>query len=473
MEKNAWMAMADVADAFMNCGLKPHNWKNIVVNVDINNLNHNLAYVRLGFGIRSAVRMFQALAQLMLLIIRQECTKRGFAHLIYHDMSYVDDSSCLAKTKSAAKNWLQVWKDIMQELGMPWQQSKIIEPSQIITNLGIICNTITMTLSISQERVTKALDLLQSFKDQKIVNLKDLQKIQGYLNFICTVVRFGKLSLRGLALMIKKLNETSKENGWSAACHHRISITPRVVNDFALLECLLTCFNGIEVTAPAKYPHAGCSPAQSDASFYGCGWWVQGIHGAISWKDQGLKIFDNNGDPLVSTAYVEALGLLELLKANAPFWAKKYVIIQLDNDSLVKMMIGEKTKSEQVLPIIAHCMGLIIAYAIKPKIMHIPAEKMIFADPLSRLSQPHHLYKKKQSQTHATLFHNTKKRWKMSHKTWIRPKASAPSLPQALELGKIWTTLQSKSLSKSHLKKLKISKKVITFQTHTLFLKEV
>ena len=107
LERGDWMAMADIADAFHNLGLRPYNWANITFEIDFDEESWKLAYVKLCFGVRSAVRIFQALAQLMLIMIRHECKSRGFAHLIRHDSSYIDDSACIAITKGAAQNWLK------------------------------------------------------------------------------------------------------------------------------------------------------------------------------------------------------------------------------------------------------------------------------------------------------------------------------------------------------------------------------
>ena len=68
--KDSFFAMADVADAYMNLGLKPYNWKNVIINFDLDGSNVDLAYTRLAFGLRSAVRLFQGIAKLMLQILR-------------------------------------------------------------------------------------------------------------------------------------------------------------------------------------------------------------------------------------------------------------------------------------------------------------------------------------------------------------------------------------------------------------------
>ena len=101
--RDDWFAAADIADAFMNLGLKPHNWANVSINICLDGSNTDLAYCRLAFGLRSAVRIFQGVAELILRILRGRCT--DIEHLIRFDMSYIDDSACVAATKAAAAKW--------------------------------------------------------------------------------------------------------------------------------------------------------------------------------------------------------------------------------------------------------------------------------------------------------------------------------------------------------------------------------
>jgi len=133
---------------------------------------------------------------------------------------------------------------------------------------------------------------------------------------------------------------------------------------------------------------------------------------------------------MVSTSFVEALGLKYLLKTLAPYMKGKFVKLQIDNLGLVHMMRGEKTKSNQVLPIIIDCVSLIIAYNIKPFFEHISSEEMWFADPLSRLTQPgKEIYYKK-------LFCTRKKRFLKRNKPWKPSNPQEVANPKALEIPK-------------------------------------
>ena len=436
MKPHAFFAMADIADAFMNLGLKPHNWKNIVINVDdFHGKNTNLAYCRLAFGIRSAVRIFQALAATLLKVLRSKCKEAGFDHLIIHDDSYIDDSFCIAHTKKGAELWLKTWKKMMNDLGLPWQPSKTVEPTKVIRYLGITASLQDMTLSVDNERVERALEAIEG-ANKVWHTIKEAQSLKGYLNFIAQVIRFAKLFMRGLDHIIMDFNEIARSKGQSTTGGLRLAFNKRVYDDLKVWKILLISFNGINVTAAAVYPKAPFPKVQSDASFWGCGFWAHGYYKRIVWEEVGIKIFDDKGVPCVSTAFVEALGLLFLLKELAPYLTYQFVIIDLDNISLVHMIIGEKTKSEQVLPIIVECLALIVAYDIKPRVNHISTNDMHFADPLSRFDSPN------QSKNHYKKeFANVKKEFVANQTSWVPRNPSSPTNPKALSIATLWSEL--------------------------------
>ena len=121
----------------------------------------------------------------------------------------------------------------------------------------------------------------------------------------------------------------------------------------------------------------------------------------------------------------------------APHWSSQYVRLVLDNEGLGSMMVGERTKSEQVLPILMDCVALIVAYNIKPKIVMKPSEEMIFSDPLSRWDHP------TQGQKYRRLFNRRLRDYNRKHKTWNPAPPRAPSHAQALQLRHTWQALRS------------------------------
>ena len=440
LEQGDWMASADIADAYMNLGLQPDNWSHVTMNIALNSKeNIDLAYCRLAFGIRSAVRMFQGIAALIKLMLQHSCEDQGFWHLIRTHVAYIDDSACAAITKAAAAAWLREWKTLMKLLGLPWSESKIVNPTQLLLFLGLIIQCMTSpTISVEQARLDKAVKLMAAYKKGGSFTLKEAQSVMGSIAFITQVVRFGKVFNRGLALQTMKFHDWARLRGMASSGRLLLPIDKRVLVDWSILEVVFESFNGIDATAPTRYPAAPAGPAQCDASFWGAGTWVHGHYSAVTWEEEGIEIFhplvkgESRRKPKVSTAYVEALGLRQLLRHNAKYWVEKFIRINLDNSAIVACMRGERSKAEQVLPIILDCVSLIVAYMIKPHFGLIGTDDMWFADPLSRLTHPRKglLYRK--------IFKARHHEWKRKWQPWIPSGEREPVVPHALTIPDRW-----------------------------------
>ena len=369
----------------------------------------------------------------MKLMLENECVKRKFWHLIRTHMAYIDDSAAIARTKEAAWAWLATWKDLMDDLGMPWSEVKITCPTQLLLLLGILIScTNKPTLSVEQSRLDKAVKLMARYKKGGSFTLKEAQSVMGSIAFVAQVVRFASTFNRGLALQTTKFHNWARCRGKSSSGSLMLPIDSRVLADWSILEVIFKSFNGVDATAPTSYKCAPAGPAQCDASFWGGGFFVHGHYSHVVWKDEGITIFDSNGEVTVSTTYVEALGLRHLLRSCAKYWVERYIVICLDNSALVASMRGERSKSEQVLPIVLDCVSIIIAFAIKPSFVTIGTDDMWFADPLSRYTHPRkaELYKK--------LFKKRLHSWSRDNIAWRPHSGKQPPTPSALSIRAQW-----------------------------------
>lgn len=65
----------------------------------------------------------------------------------------------------------------------------------------LLFNTITMTLTITAERLAEIKELLREWEDKTTHGLMDLQQLLGKLNFTCNTVRSGRV------LMSRSIND--------------------------------------------------------------------------------------------------------------------------------------------------------------------------------------------------------------------------------------------------------------------------
>jgi len=94
-------------------------------------------------------------------------------HSIDH---YLDDFILVGKKFSNdCSTLMNTFMDVCDELGVPIAENKTVGPSNIITFLGFIIDTVLMMVRIPEEKLQKLRNLLQPLLYKKKVSLKDLR----------------------------------------------------------------------------------------------------------------------------------------------------------------------------------------------------------------------------------------------------------------------------------------------------------
>ena len=447
LKKGRFTAMGDVSDAFMNIALAPHLWGSMTISFDLQDDGQvkDYCYTRLGFGVRSAVRIFQSLSEHVNEGLKQRVQNEGYFALIIHWFVYLDDYGVIAEDEVHATRWLNDWIKLMEDLGLPWDRKKAQVEAEAKV-LGFITSHITENVTVDGKRLENMFNMFKQHMTNKHIGLRDLQSVAGHGAFIAVVVKYASFLLRSSAQFSKEF--------WDYASKHQVSLTsvkltiPRKVQgDWNLFAALCHTFNGDKVTAPGHYQKLP-GAAQSDASFWGSGGFYRGHYIKHCWKDIGHTIFqskqhEDKGKAQVSTCFVEALGMRELYIFFAPYWARKYIQVDGDNSGLHGALLGEHTRSDQLAPILLDIIAILTAYNIKVKFNVIRTDEMIFADPLSRLSHP------TKGPSYQKEFSKAFTKWKQSNVKWTLPSPANPTNPQALRLRQVWEDQKQRNQSLS------------------------
>ena len=78
--------------------------------------------------------------------------------------------------------------DICKLWGVPVAEDKTVEPTEILTFLGIEFDTLAMELRLPNEKLVELKNTLELFVQSKKVTLRQLQSLIGLLNFACQLV---------------------------------------------------------------------------------------------------------------------------------------------------------------------------------------------------------------------------------------------------------------------------------------------
>ena len=81
---------------------------------------------------------------------------------------------------------------LCEEIGVPVSMDKTEWSSIRMVFLGILLDGESLSLAVPIKKKDFAVNLLLEFQQKKKVTVKDLQKLCGYLNFLCKAIFPGQ-----------------------------------------------------------------------------------------------------------------------------------------------------------------------------------------------------------------------------------------------------------------------------------------
>jgi hypothetical protein len=180
-----WMAKADVAHAFRNVRLEFSYSGHLAFEVD----GFYYFDLRLPFGFTWSPFIWNSLSD----FIQRYCALWGVNLIVY-----CDDFLIIARSKRACSKDLKFLLWVLETLNIPVKLSKLIFPTQRIDFLGLILDSLTMTVSASEARVDAILSRLRSMVLARAVPTKEMLKVLGKLTFISQAVFGARTFMRRL-----------------------------------------------------------------------------------------------------------------------------------------------------------------------------------------------------------------------------------------------------------------------------------
>ena len=127
----------------------------------------------LPFGLRSAPKIFNAVADALQWILRNRGVKR-----VFH---YLDDYIIGGPGSSECEKGLRLLMEICEQLGVPLAPEKVAGPSTCLTFLGFELDTVNMQIRLPQHKLGRLLALVTQWKLKKCTTKRELQCLAGHL----------------------------------------------------------------------------------------------------------------------------------------------------------------------------------------------------------------------------------------------------------------------------------------------------
>ncbi len=312
----------------------------------------------LPFGLRSAPKIFNALADALLWIL----TQHGVSALLH----YLDDYITFGEAGSprCAQN-CQIIFGICELLGVPLASEKCQGPLPRLEYLGFMLDTDKMIVSLPKEKLTRLLKLVSSWQSRKSCTKHELESLIGQLQHASAVVKPGRSFLRQMIILNKSRRDPSVP----------LRLNKHFRSDLAWWSLFLQKWNGITLMSALGLERPSFSITSDASGAWGCGAFYQNHWFQLQWNTEAS---------CRSIAFLELLPILIAGLLWGRDWAGCYVRCWCDNQAVVSILHSRYSRDDELMHLL-RCLFFVEAhmgfYFIAE---HVPGSLNTLADHLSR-----------------------------------------------------------------------------------------
>ena len=185
--KACYMSKIDIKHAYRLLPVRQEDWPLLVYYWK----GRYYVDLKLPFGGRSSASIFNSFADLICWILTQK-----FDLIVIH---YSDDFLLITKSDYLlALAHLNKLKSVFAFLDIPVAEDKLIGPCTSLPFLGIQIDSSNFCLSIPVDKINEIISVMPSWCQRRTCTLKELQSLNGKLNFISRVIVAGRIFTRRL-----------------------------------------------------------------------------------------------------------------------------------------------------------------------------------------------------------------------------------------------------------------------------------
>ena len=226
LEPNEFCAVSDISSAYRSINVLPGHRQFQGFKWDIGSGDVWFNDLCLCFGLKCAPWIFTQVSDFCV-----KCTKlEGVDRCI----NYLDDFIVIAKDKDSCESAQQNLHIVLTRLGFKIATKKVSPPAQVLTYLGIVINTMEMTLSLGEDKLERVISCVTALKNKKWCARKLLEQTAGLLAHCATVVRGGRTYTRRIYDLLRDAGPQCK----------RIVLSELAMLDLKWWATFISSFNG-------------------------------------------------------------------------------------------------------------------------------------------------------------------------------------------------------------------------------------
>ena len=281
-------------------------------------------------------------------------------------LNYLDDLASAEKEELAefAYNTLG---SVLRKCGIEESEDKSCPPSKIMTFVGVLFNTETMTIEITSERLQEIRILIITWLTKEKASLKDIQSLLGKLNFVAACVRPARLFVSRMLTWLKALYK-------SEIGQHLI---PNYVKkDLLWWHKYLSQYNGVSMMILEEWSKPD-EVFSSDSCLSGCGgFWQGNFFHAVFPKSVSDKKYNIN--------ILEILSVIICMKLWGSSFKGKRIQVYCDNSAVCSVINSGKAKCAILQDCLRELAFLSAIFECQIRTVYLNTKSNRIADHLSR-----------------------------------------------------------------------------------------
>ena len=286
-------------------------------------------------------------------------------------LCYLDDFVGVAKRLLPANSTFTAIMNLAVALGLDMAVAKCIAPTTVLTWLGYTVDTISMTVTVREEKVAEALEECKQWFGKKQTSRKELRSLFGKLKHVTSCIPAASRFLNRILQALRDAPLTGF-----------IPTPPDVLKDLHWFMCCAKQLNGVTLLPP---PTLEIWEIECDSSLTGGGAFSKTTFFTEQYSSEYVKHTKN-------IAHLEALNLLHAFKFLTPPNASRYLIIVNTDNQASQVVLDSGKGKDSILTACARQLWLMAAIlSSEVKVVYKPGNTIVLADALSRAHTSHKL----------------------------------------------------------------------------------
>lgn len=361
---NCLMSKIDIESAYRCIPVRPDDWPLL-------GFQWNEQYyfdIVMQFGVTSATAIFEWYSSAAQYIAERSC---GIKHMVH----YVDDFMLFSRGDAAAKLALDSVVKLFAELGIPISVDKLEGPNTSMIFLGILFDSVSMTIRLDDEKLASIQSELLLWSDRKTASKEQLQSIIGVLSFAAKVIAPGRTFLRRMIDHMKTLPSNTE-----VTTQHPLSKSFQL--DLQWWRRFISAWNGVGIIPDSNWTPAHVLSIFTDACVPGYGALFGSSWFACTWTvDEEKQAARDKRD---SMPFKELYALTIAAATWGSQWQGRKILFHCDCQPIVDAWRKGDSRKPQISHLIRTLLFLAATHHYNMNIIHIAGVDNVFADLLSR-----------------------------------------------------------------------------------------